>query len=140
MTTVWTPPLSVQPGSNASFQCQFYVGEADKPVFDHVTVGLWKRGGISLTLLTLTKRGNVIINPKLNKEAPLYGGRVHGRQWSNTTANTSGITVEIEHVEESDEGYYGCSIFFGAFKQVLGASVKINVQGRWCCYQNSVPT
>ncbi|CAH3192271.1 unnamed protein product, partial [Porites evermanni] len=129
MTTVWSPPLSVQPGSNASFQCQFYVGEADEPVFDYVTVGLWERGGISSTLLTLTKRGNVIVNPKLNKEAPLYAGRVHGRQWKNTTTNTSGITVKIEHVEESDEGFYGCSIFFGAFKGVLGESVKIDVQG-----------
>ena len=140
MTTVWSPPLSVQPGSNASFQCQFYVGEADEPVFDYVTVGLWERGGISLTLLTLTKRGNVIVNPKLNKEAPLYAGRVHGRQWKNTTTNTSGITVKIEHVEESDEGFYGCSIFFGAFKGELGESVKIDVQGRWCCQQNSLPT
>lgn len=128
MTTVWSPPLSVQPGSNASFQCQFYVGEADEPVFDYVTVGLWERGGISLTLLTLTKRGNVIVNPKLNKEAPLYAGRVHWRQWKNTTTNTSGITVKIEHVEESDEGFYGCSIFFGAFKGELGESVKIDVQ------------
>lgn len=133
MTTVWSPPLSVQPGSNASFQCQFYVGEADESVFDYVTVGLWERGGISVTLLTLTKRGNVIVNPKLNKEAPLYAGRVHGRQWKNTTTNTSGITVKIKHVEESDEGFYGCSIFFGAFKGVLGESVKIDVQGRWCC-------
>ena len=54
-----------------SFQCEFHVGDKDKVVYDGITVGIWERGGILLTLLTLAKNETLIMNPKLDQEVPV---------------------------------------------------------------------
>ena len=129
ITAAPSPPLSAAPGANAPFQCEFRVGEEDKSVYDGITVGIWERGGIDLTLLTLTRNETLIVNPKLGQEVPGYRGRVHAKTWANRTSNTSMMSVEIENVTESDRRSYGCSMYFGPFKKSLGASVRIGVQG-----------
>ena len=129
ITAAPSPPLSAAPGANASFQCEFRVGELDKSVYDGITVGIWERGGIYLTLLTVTKHEALIVNPKLDQEVPEYRGRVHAKTWANRTSNTSMMSVEIEDVRESDRRSYGCSMYFGPFKESLGASARIGVQG-----------
>jgi len=129
ITAAPSPPLSAAPGANASFQCEFRVGELDNSVYDGITVGIWERGGIYLTLLTLTKHEALIVNPKLDQEVPEYRGRVHAKTWANRTSNTSMMSVEIEDIRESDRRSYGCSMHFGPFKKSLGASVRIGMQG-----------
>ena len=70
------------------------------------------------------------MNPKLDQEAPGYNGRVHATYRTNSTSNTSMILVVLTHVQESDERTYGCSISFGAFKEPIGSSVRIDMQGK----------
>ena len=131
ITAALSPPLSVAPGENTSFQCEFHLGEEDKGVYDGVTVGIWERGGIYLTLLTLTRNEIIIINPKLDQEVPEYQGRVHAKALSNKTSNTSVMSVEIKDVRESDRRSFGCSMYFGPYRGLLGASVQIDVK-RMC--------
>lgn len=133
ITALPSSPLSVEPGRNASFHCEFHVGEADKSVYDGVTVGIWERGGIYLTLLTVTINQTLITNPKLDQEVPQYRGRVYAKTWTNKTSNTSVMSVEIEDIKESDGRSYGCSMYFGPFGEPLGASVTIDVLGRPFC-------
>ena len=124
-------PLSVTPGGNMSFQCEFHVGDKDKVVYDGITVGIWERGGILLSLLTLTKNETLIMNPKLDQEVPAYHGRVFAKTWSNRTTNTSVMTIEINNIRESDRTCYGCSMYFGPFRGLLGAAVRLDIQGMW---------
>ena len=128
ITAALSPPLSVTPGKNTSFQCEFHVGEEDKGVYEGVTVGIWERGAIFLTLLTLTTNETIVINPKLDQEVPEYQGRVHAKALSNKTSNTSVMSVEIKDVRESDRRSFGCSMYFGPFKGSLGAYVHIDVK------------
>ncbi|XP_068732343.1 uncharacterized protein [Montipora capricornis] len=128
ITAILSPPLSEAPGSNTSFRCEFQVGDPDKSVYDGITVGTWKRGGIYMTLLTLTKNETIILNPKLDQEVPKYIGRVQAKIWSIKTNNTSALSIEFRDLRQSDEKTYGCRMFFGPFQGSLGASVWINVE------------
>lgn len=130
ITAALSPPLSVTPGGNASFYCEFYIDEVDKSLYDTVTVGLWELGSVYRTLSTLTKHSNLIMNPKLHQEAPEYHERVHASYLSNKTSNTSVISVVLLNVEVSDARSYGCSMDFGPFKEPVGTSVRIEVQGK----------
>ncbi|XP_068691316.1 uncharacterized protein [Montipora foliosa] len=129
ITATLSPPFSADPGSNNSFRCEFQIGDSDKSVYDGLAVGTWKRGGIYMTLLTLTKTKKIIFNPKLDQELPKYVGRVQAKTWSNKTSNTSTLLIEFRDVRQSDEKTYGCHMFFGPFQGSLGASVWINVEG-----------
>ena len=130
ITAALSPPLSIASGGNASFYCEFYVGDIDKSLYDAVTVGLWELGDIYRTLSTLTKHNSIIMNPKLHHEAPEYNERVNVSYLSNTTSNTSVISVVLADVELSDARSYGCSMDFGPFKEPVGTYVKIEVQGK----------
>ena len=112
-----------------SFQCEFHVGHKDKVVYDGITVGIWERGGILLTLLTLTKNETLIMNPKLDQEVPAYHGRVFAKTWSNRTTKASVMTIEINNIRESDRTCYGCGMYFGPFQELLGAAVRLDIQG-----------
>ena len=124
------PSLPVTPGKTATFHCEFHVREEDKALYEGVTVGIWQRGGIYLTLLTVTNEHNIVINPKLDTEGPEYIHRVHGYLSTNKTSNFSKVSVELTDVKESDERSYGCSMYFGPFREPLGASVTMDVQGK----------
>ena len=124
------PSLPATPGKTATFHCEFHVREEDKALYEGVTVGIWQRGGIYLTLLTVTNEHNIVINPKLDTEGPEYIHRVHGYLSTNKTNNFSKVSVELTDVKESDERSYGCSMYFGPFREPLGASVTIDVQGK----------
>lgn len=130
ITAALSPPLSVTSGGNASFYCEFYIGEVDKSLYDAVTVGLWEVGGIYRTLSTLTKHDSIIMNPKLYQEAPEYHERVYASYLSNNTSNTSVISVVLADVKVSDARSYGCSMDFGPFKEPVGTYVRIEVQGK----------
>ncbi|XP_068686392.1 uncharacterized protein [Montipora foliosa] len=129
ITATLSPPLSAAPRSNASFRCEFQVGDSDKSVYDGITVGTWKRGGLYMTLLTLTNTKMIVLNPKLDQEVPKYVGRVQAKTWSNKTSNTSTLSIEFTDVRQSDEKTYGCRMFLGAFQGSLGASLWINAEG-----------
>ena len=100
-------------------------------MYDGVAVGIWERGGIHLTLLTLTRNETIIINPKLDQEVPEYQGRVYAKTWSNKTSNTSMMSVEIKDVRESDRRSFGCSMYFGPYKGSLGAYLQTHVKRMW---------
>ena len=124
-------PISVSPGQNVTFYCQFHVHENDKAFYEGVTVGVWQRGGISLTLMTVTSNSNIIINPNLQEEGPEYTDRVHALLSTNkTNNNTSVISVVLTEVSESHEKSYGCTMYFGPYKEPVGSSVTIDVQGK----------
>ena len=124
-------PISVSPSKNVTFHCQFHVHEKDKAFYEGVTVGVWQRGGIQLTLMTSTSNIDIIINPKLDEEGPEYNDRVHALLSTNKTYNnTSTISVVLIDVNDSHERSYGCSMYFGPHKEPIGSSVSINVQGK----------
>ena len=130
ITAALSPPLSVASGGNASFYCEFRVGEDDKSLYDAVTVGLWEVGGIYRTLSTLTRHDSIITNPKLYQEAPEYHERVYASYLSNKTSNTSVISVVLDDVNVYHARSYGCSMDFGPFKEPVGTYVRIEVQGK----------
>ena len=124
-------PISTRPVKNVTFHCQFHVHEKDEAFYEGVTVGVWQRGRVALTLITVTSKRNVIINPKLHEEGPEYNDRVHALLSANkTNINTSIISVELTDVNESHERSYGCSMHFGPYKEPIGSSVSIDVQGK----------
>lgn len=128
ITATLLPQLAVAPGSNTSFLCEFQVGDSDKSVYDGITVGTWKRGGIYMTLLTLTKTKTIIPNPKLDQEMPKHVGRFWAKTSSSKTSNTTTLSVEFGDLKQYHEKIYGCRMFFGPFQGSLGASVWINVE------------
>jgi len=131
VTALPSVPISVSPGKNATFHCQFHVHEKDKALYGGITVGVWQRGGISITLMTVTSNGNITINPKLEEEGPEYNDRVHALLFTNkTNIDTSIISVLLTEVNESHEKSYGCSMYFGPYKEPVGSSVSIDLQGK----------
>ena len=124
------PSPPAPPGKTATFHCEFHVREEDKALYEGVAVGIWQRGGIYLTLLTVTNEHNIVINPKLDIEGPEYIQRVHGYLSTNKINNFSKISVELTDIKEYDERTYGCSMYLGPFREPLGASVTIDVQGK----------
>ena len=124
-------PISVRPGENATFRCEFHVRVQDKSHYDGVTVGVWELGGIVLTLMTVTSKGDIIVNPKLHEEGPEYVQRIHVHLSTNyTNDDVSVMSVVLTDVKESFERSYGCNMHFGPFKEPLGSSVSLEVQGR----------
>lgn len=131
ITALPSVPISVSPGKNVTFHCQFHVHEKDKAFYEGVTVGVWQRGGIQITLMTVTSNRDIIINPKLDEEGPEYNDRVHALLSTNKTYNiTSTISVVLTDVNDSHERSYGCSMYFGPYKEPIGSSVSIDVQGK----------
>ena len=130
ITALPSLPIRATAGKSATFHCQFHVRKTDKALYEGITVGVWKRGGISLTLMTVTNEDNIAMNPKLDEEGPEYVQRVRGHLSTNKTNNASTILVELADVKESDERSYGCSMHFGPFREPLGASVSIDVLGK----------
>ncbi|XP_078379886.1 uncharacterized protein LOC144662814 isoform X1 [Oculina patagonica] len=129
VTTLPSLPISVSLGKNATFYCQFHVHEKDKAFYEGVTVGVWERGAIILTLMTVTRKGDIIINPKLDKEGPEYSQRVHAHLSTNKSdSDTSILSVVLADVQESHKRSYGCSMYFGPYKEPIGSSVSIDVQ------------
>ena len=123
--------VSVSPGKNVTFHCRFHVHEKDKAFYDGVTVGVLQRGGISLTLMTVASNRNIIINPELAEEGPEYNQRVHALLSTNKTNNdTSIISVVLSDVNESHEKSYGCSVYFGPYREPVVSSVSIDVEGK----------
>ena len=130
ITALPSAPISISPGKNVTFHCQFHVHEKDKAFYEGVTVGVWQRGGILLTLMTVASNRNVIINPKLAEEGPEYTDRLHALLSTNkTNNNTSIISVVLTDVNESHEKSYGCNMYFGPYKEPVGSSVSVVVQG-----------
>ena len=81
--------------------------------------------------MTVTSNRNVIINPKMEEEGPEYNDRFHALLSPNeTNNNTSIISVVLTDVNESHEKAYGCSMYFGPYKESVGSSVSIDVQGK----------
>ena len=81
--------------------------------------------------MTVTSNRNIIINPKLEEEGPEYNDRVHALLSTNKTNNyTSIISVVLTDVNESHQKSYGCSLYFGPYKEPVGSSVGIDVQGK----------
>ena len=115
------------------------MGDEDKLVYDGVAVGIWERGGIYLTLLTLTRNETIIINPKLDQEVPEYQGRVHAKTWFNKTSNTSMMSVKIKDVRESDRRSFGCTMYFGPYKGSLGAYLQTHVKSMWYLVDVDIP-
>lgn len=71
------------------------------------------------------------MNPKLDEEGPEYNQRIHAHLSTNkTNNNTSIISVVLADVKESHERSYGCSMYFGPYKEPTGSSVSIDVQGK----------
>ena len=135
-------PLLLKPTrqeKNATFHCEFYVGEDDEALFDGVAVGVWERCEISLTLMTVTSNYNIVINPKLYQEGPEYNQKVYGYLSTNNTNNASRITVELADVTESSDRSYGCSMYFGPFREPLGSSLSIDVEGKKTCLNCTMP-
>ncbi|KAJ7381384.1 hypothetical protein OS493_001518 [Desmophyllum pertusum] len=130
ITALPSLPISVRPGENATFRCEFHVLEKDKGHYAGVAVGIWGKGGITLTLMTVTSEGDVIMNPKLDEEGPEYIQRVHAQLSSNKTdSDTQSIlSVVLADVTESHERSYGCSMFFGPFREPIGSFVSLDVQ------------
>ena len=135
-------PLLLKPTrqeKNVTFHCEFYVGEDDEALFDGVAVGVWGRCEISLTLMTVTSNYNIVINPKLYQEGPEYNQKVYGYLSTNNTNNASRITVELADVTESSDRSYGCSMYFGPFREPLGSSLSIDVEGKKTCLNCTMP-
>ena len=131
-------PLLLKPtkqDKNVTFHCEFHVDEDDRALFDGVAVGVWERGEISLTLMTVTSNYNIVINPKLYQEGPEYNQRVYGYLSTNNTNNATRLTVELKDVTESGDRSYGCSMYFGPFREPLGSSLSIDVEGKIPCLQ-----
>ena len=81
--------------------------------------------------MTVTSKGDIILNPKLDKEGPEYRERVHARLSTNkTNSDASIISVVLADVKESLERSYGCSMDFGPYKETIGSSVIIEVLGK----------
>ena len=73
------------------------------------------------------------MNPKLAEEGPEYTDSVHALLSTNKTYNdTSIISVVLSDVNESHENSYGCSMYFGPYKEVVVSPrpVSILVQGK----------
>ena len=79
--------------------------------------------------MTVTKEYSIVMNPKLYKEGPEYSQRVRAHLSTNNSSNTSKVLVELAEVKESDERSYGCSMYFGPFREPLGSSVSVYVEG-----------
>ena len=54
-------PVSVSPGKNATFHCELHVREEDNPFCEGVTARVWERGGIKLTFMSVTDKGDIIV-------------------------------------------------------------------------------
>ena len=81
--------------------------------------------------MTVTSKGDIIMNPKLDSEGPEYSQRVHAHLSTNKTdSDTSLISVVLTDVKETHERSYGCSMYFGPYKEPIGSSVSIDVQGK----------
>ena len=135
-------PLQLKPtkqDKNVTFHCEFHVDEDDRALFDGVAVGVWERGEISLTLMTVTSSYNIVINPKLYQEGPEYNQRVYGYLSTNNTNNATRLTVELADVTESGDRSYGCSMYFGPFREPLGSSLSIDVEGKIPCLNCIIP-
>ena len=137
MTAFPSLPIPATPGQNVTFHCEFHLHETDQDLYEGVAVGVWERGGISLTLMTVTSDKRIVVNPKLIEEGPEYVDRIYGHLSTNETRNDSSvISVELADVKKSDERSYGCIMYLGPFREPLGTSVAIDVQGRKICSTN----
>lgn len=122
-------PIRARKGKNLTFHCEFRVAAEDEALYEGIAVGVWERGEIALTLMTVTKEYSIVMNPKLYKEGPEYSQRVRAHLSTNNSSNTSKVLVELAEVKESDERSYGCSMYFGPFREPLGSSVSVYVEG-----------
>lgn len=122
-------PIRARKDKNLTFHCEFHVAAEDEELYEGVAVGVWERGEIALTLMTVTKEYSIVMNPKLYEEGPEYSQRVRAHLSTNNTSNTSKVLVELAEVKESDERSYGCSMYFGPFREPLGSSVSVYVEG-----------
>lgn len=122
-------PIRARKGKNLTFHCEFRVAAEDEALYEGIAVGVWERGEIALTLMTVTKEYSIVMNPKLYKEGPEYSQRVRAHLSTNNSSNTSKVLVELAEVKESDERSYGCSMYFGPFREPLGSSVSVHVEG-----------
>ena len=122
---------ALRSGENASLLCDFYVHDKDKPVFKGVILGLCARGGISLTLVSLTKEDRLIVNPDLDQEGPDYLYRTEATQQGlNKTSNTTRVSLVLRNVTVAEDGVYGCFMDFGPFREPIASLVDIEVKGK----------
>ena len=125
-------PIRARKGKNLTFHCEFRVAPEDEAQYEGIAVGVWERGEIALTLMTVTKENSIFMNPNLYEQGPEYSQRVRAHLSTNSTSNTLKISVELAEVKESDERYYGCSMYFGPFREPLG-SFSVDVEGKKMC-------
>lgn len=94
---------------------------------DAFIFGLWENGQTTYFLMTVTKQGRVIYNPKLNETHPSYVGRV---TWAGDISK-SYLAYKLVDLTLSDSNTYGCEIDVGAFYRTIHSKITLNVQVRF---------